>query len=307
MKNIQDIQGIFAAALTPLTTSHEIALDQFPPFLEFLASRGCHGALLFGTTGEGPSFSIEARKALMQTASIWRESKPNFRLLAGVGTPSLDETIHLTKSAFEIGMDAVLVLPPYYFRNVSDEGLFAWYEALITKAVPVGAALFGYHIPKVTGVPLSLDLLARLKEKFPDQFAGIKDSSADVETAKALGDRFGKDLTVLNGTDPLFSIALEYGAAGCITALANIISPYLRSIWDAYLSDEKDLTSQNKLSSIRSITDRYAPAPPLLKFLLAKGFGMPRWPVCPPLLPLTTDKGTAVWEELNTLPFDWRA
>lgn len=306
MNNSPHIQGVFAAAVTPLSSSFSIALDEFPPFLDFLAKRGCHGALLFGTTGEGPSFSVEARKSLMQAASIWRDSNPSFQLMAGVGTPSLDETIQLTRIAFESGMDAVLVLPPYYFRNVPDDGLYAWYHAIITKAVPEGSALLGYHIPRVTGVPLSLELLARLKDKFPDQFAGIKDSSADLETAKSLGNRFGKDLLVFNGTDPLFSDALDFQATGCITALANVLSPYLRKIWDAYLKNRQDADAQNKLRLVRSITDRYTPAPPMLKSLLSRCFMQPRWSVCPPLLPLSLEKETGLLTELDSLPFDWK-
>lgn len=306
MHKSKPIQGVFAAALTPLSLNNTINLDQFPPFLDFLASRGCHGALLFGTTGEGPSFSGEQRKALMRSAVAWRASHPGFGLLAGTGTPSLEETIQLTRAAFETGMDAVLVLPPYYFRNVSEEGLYTWYQSILTEAVPSDGALFGYHIPKVTGVLLSLDLIARLKDKFPRQFAGIKDSSADVETAVALGQRFGKDLVVMNGTDPLFSTALEQHAAGCITALANLISPYLRSVWDAHQARRQDTDAQSQLDAIRKITDRYAPAPPLLKYLAAKGFDLPHWQVCPPLMPLSAEKGLAVWGELNALPFNWR-
>lgn len=306
MNNFTHIQGVFAAAVTPLTGSFSLALDEFPPFLDFLARRGCHGALLFGTTGEGPSFSVEARKSLMQVASKWRDSHPSFQLMAGVGTPSLGETIQLTRLAFEAGMDAVLVLPPYYFRNVSDDGLYAWYQEIITNAVPKGSALLGYHIPRVTGVPLSLDLLARLKDNFPDQFAGIKDSSADIETAKALGNRFGKDLLVFNGTDPLFRDALEVHANGCITALANVLSPYLRKVWDAYLENKQDTGAQNKLTSVRSITDRYAPAPPMLKFLLSRFYMQPRWSVCPPLLPLSMEQETGLLDELDSLPFDWK-
>lgn len=306
MEKNEPIQGVFAAALTPLNASYQIPLDDYPPFLDYLARRGCHGALLFGTTGEGPSFSVAERLAVMRVARDWRTGNPEFRLLAGVGIPSLEETIQLTRSAFDIGMDAVLVLPPYYFRNVSDDGLFTWYQSIIKKAVPAGASLFGYHIPHVTGAPLSLDLLARLKDAFPDQFAGVKDSSADEETARALGKRFGKDLQVFNGTDPLFSIALENSAVGCITALANIISPFLRKIWDAFTHGEQSEKTQEKVSAIRAITNRYSPAPPLIKFLAAKGLDLPYWTVCPPLLPLPVDKRDAVWDELKRLPFDWR-
>ncbi|MCU0488678.1 MAG: dihydrodipicolinate synthase family protein, partial [Anaerolineales bacterium] len=157
------IHGVFAAALTPLQSDDSIDLDAIPALLSFLAGRGCHGALLFGTTGEGPSFSPSERLAVFQVAVQWRRTDPTFRLLAGVGTPSLDETIQLTRAAFELGLDGVVCLPPYYFRKVSDEGLFTWFSRVIQRAVPSGGAFFGYHFPGVSGVPLSIDLLARLK------------------------------------------------------------------------------------------------------------------------------------------------
>jgi 4-hydroxy-tetrahydrodipicolinate synthase len=112
--------------------------------------------------------------------------------------------------------------------------LFAWFSQVIRRAVPTDGALLGYHIPSLSGVPLSLDLLANLKDAFPRQFAGLKDSSVDAEHARALGQRFGTDLLVFSGTDSLFSLALEQGAAGCITALANLRSPDLRKVWDAF-------------------------------------------------------------------------
>ena len=115
----------------------------------------------------------------MRSVRVYRQQIPGFRLLAGTGTPSLSETIDLTKLAFDIGYDGVVVLPPYYFRKATDEGLFKWFSELITKAVPANKYLLGYHIPSVSGVGFSLDLIARLKDVFPKQFAGIKNSSHD--------------------------------------------------------------------------------------------------------------------------------
>jgi hypothetical protein len=147
-----------------------LALEDVPLLLDFLARRGCHGALLLGTTGEGPSLSAQERLALLHAALPVRQSWPDFRLLAGTGTPSLEETVALTRQAFDLGLDGVVVLPPYYYRKVSDEGLLAWYGQVLRRGAPQDGAVFGYHIPGVTGVPLSLDLLAQLKDSFPGQF-----------------------------------------------------------------------------------------------------------------------------------------
>ena len=293
--------GVFAAAVTPLNPDYSPALSDLPPLLDFLARRGCHGALILGTTGEGPSFSPAERRLIWQAAMKVREAHPDFRLLAGSGTPSLEETIELTRTAFDLGMDGVVVLPPYYFRKAGEEGLFAWFSQVLKRAVPSQGAFFGYHIPSVSGVPLSLDLLARLKEAFPFRFAGIKDSSADAQHAIQLGERFGEDLVVFNGNDPLFSLALQNHASGCITALANLASPKLRKVWEAHQRGETDEPAQADLKVARSLMDRYPPASPLLKALLAWQFRFPRWTVKPPLTPLPAEVEEKVLVEAQTV------
>src|SRR3989304_3990611 len=132
MSDLHPLAGVYAAAVTPLkhdstldtsTLRHaslSASLEAVPVLLRFLASRGCHGALLFGTTGEGPSFSPKEREALLRSARVYRQQLPGFKLLAGTGTPSLSETIELTKLAFDLGSDGVFVLPPYYFPKATD-------------------------------------------------------------------------------------------------------------------------------------------------------------------------------------------
>ncbi len=278
------LAGVYAAAVTPLTPASTPHLETVPVFLSFLAERGCHGALLFGTTGEGPSFSPTERRVVWQAALQVRRTYPAFRLLAGAGTPSLSESIELTKTAFDLGYEAVVVLPPYYFRSISDDGLFAWFSALIRQAVPSDGCLLGYHIPSLTGVGFSLDLLKRLKDAFPRQFAGLKDSSHHADFAVTLGETFGDDLLVFSGTDSHFSLALQNHAAGCITAPANLISPGLRAVYDAFQQNRDTSTDQGKLTAQRQILEKYPPFPPLLKALLARLYGLPRWPVRPPLV-----------------------
>src|SRR5512142_1535809 len=232
MTSHHPLAGVYAAAVTPIQSDLSLDLDSVPVLLKFLAGRGCHGAVLFGTTGEGPSFSPTEREGLMRAACEARESMSGFRLLAGTGTPSLSETIDLTKLAFDLGFEGVLVVPPYYFRKATDNGLFQWFSEVIQKAVPSDGYLLGYHFPHVAGIGFSLELLARLKDAFPTQFAGIKDSSHDSDLARKLGEKFGSDLIVFTGTDSYLQLAMENKAAGCITAPANLISPDLRAAWD---------------------------------------------------------------------------
>jgi 4-hydroxy-tetrahydrodipicolinate synthase len=282
------LAGVYAAAVTPLQPDFLPDLEAIPALLTFLAGRGCHGILLLGTTGEGPSFSPEERRDILQAACQAKVKLPptqsgTTRILAGTGTPSLSETISLTRSAFDLGCEGVIVLPPYYFRKATEDGLFRYFSELIRKAVPADGFLLGYHIPGTAGIGFSIDLLRRLKDAFPRKFAGIKDSSHDVVFARQLGNRFGSDLLVLNGTDSHLQMALENHAEGCITAPANLISPDLRRVWDGYQGGEDVSSFQNRVTGIRQILEKYPPFPPMLKALLARQYGFPRWPVRPPL------------------------
>jgi 4-hydroxy-tetrahydrodipicolinate synthase len=168
------IQGIFAASITPLNPDFSPDLDAIPIYLNFLASRGCNGALVLGTTGEGPSFSPQQRLKIFQAAQDVRQEWPEFKLLAGTGTPSLDESARLTRSAFELGMDGVVLLPPFYFRDSGEEGLYAWYENILKRSVPAGGTVLAYHIPAVSGVPLSIDLISLINSLGLKIHPGIK-------------------------------------------------------------------------------------------------------------------------------------
>jgi 4-hydroxy-tetrahydrodipicolinate synthase len=299
----QHLSGVYAAAVTPLNADFSIDLQAIPGLLDFLARRGCHGALLFGTTGEGPSFAPSERLVALEQAVAWRRTFPNFRLLFGSGTPSLEETIQLNKAAFETGADGVVTLPPYYFRKVTDDGLFAWFSQVIQRSVPPGKALFVYHFPSLSGVPISIDLLARLKDAFPDRLAGIKDSSGNPEHARQLGAHFGPDLLTLTGSDRLFSLALQEQASGCITAPANLISPALRQVWEAHLRGDplERAAAQANLDAAREVLERYTPFPLAVKTILHRQYDFPHWTVRPPLLPLPVDQQVQLAAEYSAL------
>ena len=285
--DFQHLKGVYAAALTPLKIDFSPDLAAIPKYITFLAQRGCHGALLLGTTGEGPSFAAHERIAIFRAAITIREQFPDFRLLAGTGTPSLEETAALTQAAFDLGFDGVVTLPPYYFRSVSEDGLYAWFTEIIRRSVPAGGAFLGYHFPNVSGVPLSTNLLSRLKNTFPKRFAGLKDSSGSPEHAQRLGKLFGDDLLILTGNDRLLSMALDSGASGCITAMASLSSPDLRSVWDAHQKNQDKSPSQVRLNAARVVMDQYSPFAPTLKALLSHFHQFPYWPVRPPLMPLS--------------------
>ncbi|RCK74237.1 MAG: Dihydrodipicolinate synthase family [Anaerolineae bacterium] len=286
-----NLQGIFAASITPLLPNGEIDRDGLPVYLSFLARQGCHGALLLGTTGEGPSFSCEEREQILEAALAVRQEQPDFVLLAGTGTPSLEETILLTKTAFSLGYDGVVVLPPYYFRSVKEEGFLAWFEQVLQRAVPEDGKLFLYHIPPMSGVSLSISFLEKLKDRYPDKFVGLKDSSGDETFCQQLGHHFGRQLVVFNGKDNLLPLALKHSAAGCITAGANLFPNLLRRTWEAFQQgDEKEF---NRLSDVlqraRPVIDQYPPASALIKGLLPRLTRFPGWQSRLPILPLAED------------------
>lgn len=289
MTSTHPLAGVYAAAVTPLKDDSTLDLESVPKLLAFLASRGCHGALFFGTTGEGPSFSPSERESLLRSVRAYRQLVPGFRLLAGTGTPSLSETIDLTTFAFDLGYDAVVVLPPYYFRNASDDGLFEWFSEVIKQSVPPDKYLLGYHFPKVAGIGLSVELLSRLKDAFPVQFAGIKDSSHDPTLASTLGKNFGSDMVVLTGTDSYLQLAMQNKAAGCITAAANLISPDLREVWDQMIGGKDASEVQGRVTLLRQIIEKYPPFPPTLKALMHRMHDLPLWSVKPPLEAMPED------------------
>ncbi|MEX1247839.1 MAG: dihydrodipicolinate synthase family protein [Anaerolineales bacterium] len=280
--SVQPLHGVYAAAVTPLEANGAPDLRALPGLLDFLRERGCHGALLLGTTGEGPSFSPPERLEIWRAAASWRRGHTEFQLLAGTGTPSLSESTDLTRAAFDLGFEAVAVLPPFFFRNVGEHGLFDWYTRLIESSVPEGRLLLGYHIPAVSGVALHITLLQRLNAAYPSRFGGLKDSSGSLDSVAAyVAGLPGK--AVLVGNDKLLGPGLVAGAAGCITAGANLWSPQLRAIYDAHKRGEDTVVLQAGLDPLRAAMDAMPPAPALLKAMLHTQHGLPLWPVRPPL------------------------
>lgn len=281
------LSGVYAAAVTPLDSDGTPDLTAWPRLLGFLAERGAHGALLLGTTGEGPSFSAAERIEIWKAAAAGRPEE--FRLMAGTGTPSLTETLALNRAAFDLGYEAVVVLPPFFFRNASEDGLFTWYAELIERSVPEGRWLLGYHIPAVSGVGLSLSLLQRLREAYPTRFGGLKDSTGDLASAQAYTAGL-PGCAVFVGNDKLLAPGMAAGAAGCITALANLRSAELRAIYETFIWNEDPATRQAALDPIRSAMDAMPPAPAYLKALLHAQHDLPLWRVRAPLQDFSTQQ-----------------
>jgi len=300
MQPKEQLAGVYAAAVTPLTADLVPDEDALLNLLDFLAKRGNHGALLLGSTGEGPSMSPKERESVYRAAAKIRETYPNFRLMAGTGTPSLDETLQLNKIAFDLGYDAVLVLPPFYYRNATEDGLFTWFSTVVKQSVPSKGFLLGYHIPQVSGVALSANLLKRIRDAFPEQFGGVKDSSGDLANTQNLAALLPEH-AILVGADKLMLSGLKSQASGCITALANLASPILRQLYNGYAQGLSVEDRQNTISAARSLLDQYRPFPGSVKGLLAEMHGFPRWPVKPPLQPFPRAEMQTAAEQLTAI------
>ncbi len=294
------LSGIYAAAVTPLTPELGPDLDALPGLLEHLARRGCHGALLMGTTGEGPSFSVAERREVFRAALAWRDTaRTGFRIMAGTGCADLTDTMDLTRAAFDLGVDAVVTLPAFFFKGVSPDGIAAYFVHVLRKAVPRDGRLLAYHFPQVAGVGVPDESIAKLREAFPQQFAGMKDSSDDLAHTLATALKF-PDFGVFAGSDSILTEALNGGAVGGITALANITSPFNRAVWDAHAKGETAPEAQTKLNRARQIVKGMNLAQ-VNKAMLAELFGFPLWSVRPPLEPLAREQTMKLMEELGAL------
>lgn len=277
------LSGIIPAVVTPLTDDDRPALDNLGRHIKVLAGEGCSGVMLLGTTGEGPSLGVGEREAIIE-AGITAAGR--MRVMVGTMSSSLADATLMTRRAFDLGAHAVVVVPPFYYKKVSDDGLFAFYCRLLDEAVPDRHFLLLYHIPQVTGVPISFDLIERLAIYGGDRVGGLKDSSGDFGHVRELCARFPQ-MNVFVGSDKMLLDGLHEGAAGCITAGANVLAPLDVAVYRAFEAGADAAPLQSRLSAAREILDAHQPLAPTLKALLQLRYGCPGWNVRPPLVPLS--------------------
>lgn len=288
--------GVIPALVTPLTMEGKFNQDNFENHINTLAGEGCDGIVVLGTTGEGPSFGLDERKAIIKVAV---EASGEMLTIASTGCASLADTLALTSHAFASGADAVLVLPPFYYKNLPHDGLVSYYRHLIEEAVPENGQLLLYHIPQVTQVPITFELLESLLEIAQDKVAGVKDSSGDVQHLQKLCGRFPQ-LQIFAGNDRHLLSGLKFGTAGCITAGVNVLAPLNVAVYEAYKTQQGDFEAlQEKLTAGRVVLEKYMPFPATMKFLLSRRYKTPGWEVRPPLLPLPPCEKTALLKELH--------
>jgi 4-hydroxy-tetrahydrodipicolinate synthase len=286
--------GVFCAALTPMLPDLTPDHAAFVQHCKTLLTDGCDGVALLGTTGEANSFSGSERRALLESA-IAAGIDPA-RLLPGTGVAALTETVELTRHALSVGVTTVVMLPPFYYKGISDEGLYASYSAIVDRIADPRLRIVLYHIPQFSAVPITIPVIERLRAQYPGVFVGLKDSSGDLAHMESLVRHF-PGFSVLAGADPLMLPLLRKGGAGCITATSNLVGTDLAYVFHNYanpaLAAEVD-AAQARIVAARNRVSVFAQIASL-KTLLAQKTGKASWTTMrPPLLPLTAAETEAL-------------
>jgi 4-hydroxy-tetrahydrodipicolinate synthase len=261
----------------------------FPAHCHRLLAAGCHGLSVFGTTGEANSLSVRERLAALE--ALLESCVPARTLLPGTGSCALTDTVRLSRAALEAGTAGVLVLPPFYYKGVGDDGLFRFFAEVIECIGDDRLRLYLYHIPQMTGMELGLPLISRLIDAYPGVIAGTKDSSGDRERIETLCREF-PDFAVLAGTETLLLETLRNGGEGCISATVNVTSRLARRVYDAHAAGKDEAQAlQEHLSTLRNSIETY-PMIPALKALMADLTGEKTWRNLRPPLSGLDDKQT---------------
>lgn len=294
--------GVNAAVLTAMREDFSPDLDRMAAHAKWLLANGCNGLGILGTTGEANSFSAKERMAILE--GLIARGVPASTMMPGAGVSSITETVELTQHARAQGCRGVLLLPPFYYKNPSDDGIFAFFDE-VAKRVGGGIALYLYNFPQQSAVPFSLNVIGRLLDAHPGVFKGVKDSSGDYANMKAMIDAFAaRGFEVYSGSDEFLQKILAEGGAGCITAASNGNSHWGGIVYAKRTGAEAD-AAQAMLTATRKAATSVALIPGLRE-IIARSTGDAGWrTIRPPHLPLSqadADKAWAAWEAAGALP-----
>lgn len=213
--------GIWPALLTPLDARLDIDLDAFAAHCHALLAAGCQGVTPFGTTGEGPSFSLAERRSALE--GLVERGVPAARILVSSSCAALPEAVELTRHATALGVHGCLVLPPFFLKGVSDAGVIDAYRWVIDRVADPRLKLYLYHIPQVSGVALSDDVIETLLGLYPGTIVGLKDSGCIRAESVARAERFMARLTVYVGSEPDLPVLGSLGSKGAVSGVANMM------------------------------------------------------------------------------------
>jgi len=291
--------GVFAASLTPLNNDLTIDSELMISHCKSLLQNGCDGLAIFGTTGEANSFSLSERKQLLN--DLVADGIPSHKLLIGTGSCAVTDAVELTKHAVNHNVGGVLVLPPFYYKNVGDDGIYNFFAQLIDKVNDHCLRIYLYHFPQMAQVSFSLSVIEKMLVTFPEMIVGIKDSGGDWSNTKMLCETFS-NFRVFAGSEFFLNDMLQIGGYGCISASTNLTSRLAARVKETFPTEESEHL-QKKLNAIRKAIEKY-PMIAALKFLMAHKTKSVVWNnIRPPLTPLSLQDGKALLDELADLEF----
>ena len=278
------LAGLWPPVATPFGQDGAVDEARLVKHSKRLLADGAHGLAILGTTSEANSLTLDERRRVID--AHLEAGIDAARLMPGTGACAVGDVIALSRHAGEIGAAAVLLLPPFYYRQVSDNGLFAFVAKLIEGCGAKAPRIMLYHIPPVAMVGWSAELIARLRDAFPGIIAGMKDSSGDAENTLAMIKAFPEGFAVFPGAEVYLLRALRAGAAGCISASANINAAGIRRLYDRWQAPDAEAL-QAELNAVRKAAEARGMIPSL-KAVLAARYRDPAWlPVRPPLVPIS--------------------
>lgn len=294
-------QGIWPAMLTPLDAQLNIDHPKLAAHALSLIGAGCGGVTIFGTTGEGPSFSLQERKQAVE--QLVANGVPAERIMVSTSCAAVTETLELTRHAVDLGVHGCLVLPPFFFKGISDEGILNGYVQIIEGVNRKDWRLYLYHIPQVIGVNLSHGVIAELLKRYPGIIAGIKDSSCDRTHSVALAKAFMPPLTVYVGFEPDLPTMGPLGSTGAISGLANFMP---RIVHRMVLESTAPGTAHDA-QRVQTILELLKPHSlmPALKSVMATLHNDPSWlRVRAPLVAMTTEAHAAFAQQVQQFSID---
>lgn len=286
--SLENIRGLVAPILTPFNDDLSIATDLFVGHARRMLEQGCAAIAPFGTTGEALSVGIDER--IVAIRGLIDGGIDPAKMIPGTGLSNVADTARLSRACLDMGCAAVMTLPPFYYKGVKEDALYRYFQQLL-ETIGADARIVLYHIPPIAIVGIPPSLAARLRAGFPEQIAGIKDSSGDWENTKQLLDIDG--LTVFPGSELPVLEALALGAPGCISATANVNAPAIARLIALYEHGDEDgaRALHEPVKDLRLAIQDSGPIP-AQKRLLALATGDARWAhVRPPLTAMPEDAG----------------
>lgn len=301
MSSPASLPGIWPALLTPLNADLSIDHGRLVSHSKRLLAAGCGGVTPFGTTGEGPSFSVAERRAAVD--ALIAGGIPASRILVSTSCAALPDTVELTRHALEVGAWGSLILPPFYLKGVSDAGVVDAYRWIVDRIGDPRLRIMLYHIPQVTGVPLSAVVIEELLTRYPGTFVGIKDSAGDRAHALMLADRFMDRLTVHVGHEPDLPTLGRRGSTGAVSGLANFMPRVVHRL--VALPDAPGTPADlARIEALLGILGGYALIP-ALKAVMAQLDGDAAWlRVRPPLVATDAPGRTELERRLGAIGLD---